>query len=56
MHGTDATEQNVCYYNWLQKIIKILFFIHFSFFPFLFVILIEEKQIADLNVVHKLGK
>ena len=26
MYGIDAAEQNVWYYNWLQKIIKILFF------------------------------
>ena len=25
MYGTDATEQNIWYYNWLQKIIKIIF-------------------------------
>ena len=31
MYGTNATEQNVRYYYWVQEIIEIIFFTHFHF-------------------------
>ena len=53
MYGTDATEQNVRYYNLLQKIIKIIFSTHFSTFfvvAVVVVVFLVRNQIAERKI------
>ena len=54
MYGTDATEQNVRYYNLLQKIIKIIFSTHFSTFVVVAVVVVVvflvRNQIAERKI------
>ena len=57
MYGTDATEQNVRYYKWLQKINKILFCTHVSqlLFVCLFAFSLQQNQITESLALSALG-